>query len=130
MRTSVGSHSDGGEFLRKLHRYESQPLDTKRCNYCYQVGAFRRWRTAPGSIVKGLKPRRGVACYRELPRIPLLRCWLTKDDFALRFLVNEEHALAEPVRCGPEASLGAHILRATLLYSLYASASSRGVNVS
>src|SRR5215208_8041576 len=73
MRTSVGSHSDGGEFLRKLHRYESQPLDTHRCNYCYQVGAFRRWRTAPGSIVKGLKPCRGVACYRELPRILLLR---------------------------------------------------------
>src|SRR5215212_7912300 len=79
MRTSVGSHSDVGEFLRKLHRYDSQPLDTKRCNYCYLVGALRRWRTAPGSIVKGLKPRRGVACYRELPRIPLLRTWVNKD---------------------------------------------------
>jgi hypothetical protein len=37
---------------------------------------------------------------------------VNKDDYArLRFLVNEEHALVKPVRCGPEAGLGVHILR-------------------
>ena len=40
---------------------------------------------------------------------------MNKDDYArLRFLVNEEHALVKPVRCGPEAGLGVHILRPTL----------------
>ena len=40
---------------------------------------------------------------------------MSKDDYArLRFFVNEEHALAKPVRCGSEAGLGAHILRPTL----------------
>ena len=40
---------------------------------------------------------------------------MNKDDYArLRFLVNEEHAGPKPVRCGPEASLGVHILRPTL----------------
>src|SRR5215212_12056737 len=55
-------------------------------NYLIHIGAttatklprFRRWRTAPGSIVKGLKPRRRVACYRELPRIHLLGTWVNK----------------------------------------------------
>jgi hypothetical protein len=48
-------------------------------------------------------------------RIHLLRGRVNKDDYArLRFFVNEEHALAKPVRCGPEAGLGAHILRPTL----------------
>src|SRR5829696_2770113 len=51
----------------------------------------------------------------ELRRILLLRRWVNKDDHArLRFLVSEEHALAKPVRCSPEASLGVHILRPTL----------------
>src|SRR5215208_173655 len=49
-----------------------------------------------------------------LPRIPLLRCWVNKDNYArLRFLVNEEHPGTKPVRCGPEAGLGVHILRPT-----------------
>jgi hypothetical protein len=30
------------------------------------------------SIVKGLKPRRGVACYLELPRILLPRRWVNR----------------------------------------------------
>jgi hypothetical protein len=51
------------------------PSASVRCNYCYQLGAFRRWRTAAGSIVKGLKPPRGVACYRELRRILLPRLY-------------------------------------------------------
>src|SRR5215208_1771102 len=50
-----------------------QPLDTHWCNYCYQVGAFCPKRGASGSIVEGLTLPRGVACYRELRRIPLLR---------------------------------------------------------
>ena len=51
----------------------------------------------------------------ELLRIPLLRPWVNKDDYAfLTFLVNEEHALAKPVRGGHEASLGVLILRLTL----------------
>ena len=38
----------------------------------------------------------------EVRRIYLLRGWMSKDDYArLRFFVNEEHALAKPVRCGP-----------------------------
>src|SRR5215203_4743223 len=41
--------------------------------------------------------------------------WVNKDDYArLRFLVSEEHAGAKPVRCGPEAALGVHILWPTL----------------
>ena len=40
---------------------------------------------------------------------------MNKDDYArLRFLVNEEHPGTKPVRCGPEAGLGVHILRPTL----------------
>jgi hypothetical protein len=74
----------------------------------------------------------GGACNRELPRILLLRRWVNKDDHArLRFLVNEEHAGPKPVRCGPEADLGVYILcgpRSSK--SLYASTSSRGVNLS
>jgi hypothetical protein len=51
----------------------------------------------------------------ELPRIPILRCWVNKDDYVrLCFLVKEEHALAKAVRCGPEAGLGVQMLRAVL----------------
>jgi len=32
--------SDGSVFLGQLQCYESQPLDTQRCNFCYQVGVF------------------------------------------------------------------------------------------
>ena len=45
----------------------------------------------------------------------LLQGRVSKDDYTCpRFLVNEEHAGAKPVRCGPEAGLGVHILRPTL----------------
>src|SRR5215207_9002536 len=45
--------------------------------------------------------------------------WVNKDDYSrLRFLVSEEHAGAKPVRCGPEAGLGVHILRPTLFVLL------------
>src|SRR5215208_3621115 len=55
----------------------------------------------------------------ELLRTHLLRGGVNKDDYArLRFLVNEEHAGAKPVRCGPEAGLGVHILRPTLFEAL------------
>ena len=70
--------------------------------------------------------------HNEVRRIHLPLRWVKKDDHArLRFLVNEEHALAKPVRCGPEADLGVYILcgpRSSK--SLYASTSSRGVNLS
>jgi hypothetical protein len=43
--------------------------------------------------------RGGGACNRELPRILILRPWVSKDDQArLSFLVNEEHALAKAAR--------------------------------
>jgi hypothetical protein len=32
---------------------ESQPLDTKRCNYCYQVGAIRPRRGAAMLLSRG-----------------------------------------------------------------------------
>src|SRR5215208_3158902 len=68
-----------GGFLRQLHCYKSQPLDTDRCNEWHQVGAFWPQRGASGAIVEGLTLRRGVACYRELLRIPLLRRWVNKE---------------------------------------------------
>ena len=40
---------------------------------------------------------------------------MNKDHQAsLRFLINEEHTGAKPVRCAPEVGLGIHILRPTL----------------
>jgi len=40
---------------------------------------------------------------------------MNKDHQAsLRFLINEEHSGAKPVRRGPETRLGIHILRPTL----------------
>src|SRR5215208_5316814 len=50
-----------------------------------------------------------------LPRIPILRRWVNKDHQArLRLLVNDEHALAKLVRCGPYAGFGIQILWSTL----------------
>src|SRR5215218_7997305 len=61
----------------------------------------------------------GRACYRELPRIPILRRWVSKDHHVrLRLLVNEEHAPAKLVRCSPYAGLGAQILRSTIFEDL------------
>jgi hypothetical protein len=40
---------------------------------------------------------------------------VNKDYYArLRFLVNEEHAGAKPVRCGPDPGLGVLMLRSVL----------------
>jgi hypothetical protein len=56
-----------------------------------------------------------MTAFYEVRRILLPLRWVKKDDHArLRFLVNEEHAGAKPVRCSPEAGLGVHILRPTL----------------
>src|SRR5215218_7131071 len=47
-----------------------------------------------------------------LRRIYLLSTRVRKYHYArLSLLVNEEHSLAKPVRCGPYAGLGVHILR-------------------
>jgi hypothetical protein len=60
------------EFLWQLHRYESQPFDTKRCNYCYQVGVS--WPKAVHQGVKwGCLCARWAVCYRELRRINLFQ---------------------------------------------------------
>src|SRR5215204_3727014 len=47
-----GSTVRWGGFLRQLHCYKSQPLDTDRCNEWYQVGAFWPQRGAAGAIVE------------------------------------------------------------------------------
>ena len=45
----------------------------------------------------------------------LPRRWVNKDHHTrLGLLVDDEHARAKPVRCGPEAGLGAQVLRPTL----------------
>jgi hypothetical protein len=76
--------------------------------------------------VLGASARRPILVYQAATseekhlRIPLLlRGWMNKDHQAsLRFLINEEHTVAKPVRCGPEAGLGIHILRPTLFEPL------------
>jgi hypothetical protein len=51
----------------------------------------------------------------ELRRIHLLRGWVNKYHHArFRLLVDDEHPLAIPVRCGPEAGLGIQVLRPIL----------------
>src|SRR5215204_6247134 len=55
----------------------------------------------------------------ELRRIPLLRTWVHKDHQArLRLLVDEEHTLANPVRCGGDAGIVIQILWSTLFEDL------------
>ena len=50
-----------------------------------------------------------------LRRIPLLRRWVNKDHQArLRLLVNDEHKLVNPVRCGLDPGLGVLMLRSVL----------------
>src|SRR5215212_9526097 len=69
-----------------------QPLDTHWCNYCYQVGAFCPKRGASGTIVKGLTLPRGVACYRELPRIPLPRTPVNRPSSGAPDFTRWHHA--------------------------------------
>ena len=52
---------------------------------------------------------------------------MNKDRYArFRFLVSKEHAGAKPVRCGPQAALGVHILGPTLFEVLVCSAKLEG----
>jgi hypothetical protein len=55
--------------------YESQPLDTHRCNYCYQVGGVLTPKGCRRATVKGLQLRKGAVCYLELPRV----CIFSRD---------------------------------------------------
>jgi hypothetical protein len=71
--------------------------------------------------VLGASARRPILVYQaatseeELRRIPLLRGWMNKyHQASLRFLVDDEHALAKAVRSGTEAGLGVQMLRPKL----------------
>jgi hypothetical protein len=71
MVTSVGPTPMGENFSGSCIVTSRNSLIHIGATTATKSGRFRRWRTAPESIVKGLKPRRGVACYRELRRILL-----------------------------------------------------------
>src|SRR5215204_3494001 len=55
------------------------PLIQRGATTATKSEPFRPQRGAPGSIVKDLPLRREAACYRELPRIHLLRRWMNSS---------------------------------------------------
>jgi hypothetical protein len=108
-------------------RTSENSIITKFAKFTFRDCMKSSWRRSNGgsSVARNteVEPCGAVFCtwwgtgsrpIRRFHTVSPLR-WVNKDDHArLRFLVNEEHALAKPVRCSPEAGLGVHILRPTL----------------